>query len=388
MASVRKRDPKDPNSPWVCEYTDAKGKRRRYTPQTGLKKDADAFRRKVEGELERGEHVARSQTDTIGVAGEAWLRDCEKRARVGDRMTKSTVAMYTSCFKRLGPIGGKLLTDITRDDLQSFVDDLGEDLSGVTVRHTVMALGLIYDYAIAAREAKRNLVRDYKSTTRLPAKANRVIVPSQAELQALLRAARERAPGERPLAAQVRHAMVAIGMFGGLRRGEMCGLKWDCVDLDRSVIRVRRSLSRLDGLKEPKTTSGVRDVPIVPQVAAALRAIPSNREPEEYVLTVTGGGGPISPNDMSNLYWRAICAKAGLADEKGRPKYKLHSLRHAAASLFIASGLSPLHVKTVIGHASVQTTLNIYGHLFPEDEAIRVAATGIAARFDATVQPL
>jgi integrase len=224
-------------------------------------------------------------------------------------------------------------------------------------------------------------VKDHR--TRLPGRQKRVVVPAKAELVRLLAAARERMPGELHRAYAARYAALCIGLFGGLRRGEVCGLKWDCVDLARGVILVRRSLSRLDGLKEPKTRAGVREVPIVPQIREALAAIESDRAPGGFVLTTTNGT-PIAPNDLTNLYWRLVCKKAGLCDAEGRPRYKLPSLRHAAASLFIAQGLSPLHVKNVIGHASVQTTLNIYGHLFPEDAAIGNAAHDIARQFDAT----
>ncbi len=62
MASVRRLKPNDPKSPWIVEYTDASGKRRRKMPKTGLKKDAEALRLKIEREMGDGVHVAKPTT--------------------------------------------------------------------------------------------------------------------------------------------------------------------------------------------------------------------------------------------------------------------------------------------------------------------------------------
>lgn len=103
MASVRKRDPKDPNSPWVCEYTDAVGKRHRITPKTGLKKDADAARRRIEAEIERGEHVAVSEDRTVGQLCEEYLRHIEDRWRDGRVGRGRHEVLRISCTNSVSP---------------------------------------------------------------------------------------------------------------------------------------------------------------------------------------------------------------------------------------------------------------------------------------------
>jgi integrase len=57
---------------------------------------------------------------------------------------------------------------------------------------------------------------------------------------------------------------------------------------------------------------------------------------------------------------------AGITDSD-KPKYGLHSLRHAAASLFIEEGFSPKRVQALMGHSTIQMTFDTYGHLFPSE---------------------
>jgi len=64
----------------------------------------------------------------------------------------------------------------------------------------------------------------------------------------------------------------------------------------------------------------------------------------------------------------------------GAAKYTFHSLRHAAASLFIEQGLSPKRIQAIMGHSSIQVTYDRYGHLFNNDEADQTAMQAIEAR--------
>lgn len=93
---------------------------------------------------------------------------------------------------------------------------------------------------------------------------------------------------------------------------------------------------------------------------------------------------PIEPETLYTLYWRPVMAEAGLCKPNGTPKYHFHALRHAAASMLIEQGLPPVHVSRFIGHSKVSTTLDIYGHVFPENEASRHAVAQFEAQLGAT----
>lgn len=395
MASVRKRDPKDPASPWVCEYTDEAGKRRRYTPKTGLKKDADAFRRKVEGELERGEHVAASETATVATACRDWIDDCERRARRRDGLTLGSWKMYDSQAKTIlgSDIAGVLLSELDTRRMQQFVDGLAERYSPKTINHIAMGLKLVLDYAVERRWLPRNLMRDKERSRRirLPAVERTTAIPPKAVLLTILRRVGERFGKETAHAALVRAALVNLVLHAGFRPGEVSGLKWEHVDLDRGVLRVRHSYGRYDGLKGPKSKAGLREVALVDPIRDALKALRDSaaegRTSSAGTVFTSRTGRVINGNNLVTTYWTGYMRNLGLmkpTNAKGeeRPLYRLYDLRHAAASLRIERGLSVLHIKTFMGHAKVNTTIDVYGHLFPEDETMKRAAADIAASLD------
>ena len=61
--------------------------------------------------------------------------------------------------------------------------------------------------------------------------------------------------------------------------------------------------------------------------------------------------------------------ECGIVDLKGKPRFGIHALRHAAASLFIEQGWSPKKIQTILGHSSITMTFDVYGHLFQDLEA-------------------
>ena len=71
---------------------------------------------------------------------------------------------------------------------------------------------------------------------------------------------------------------------------------------------------------------------------------------------------------------------AGITIDPKHPKYGLHSLRHAAASLFIEQGFSPKRVQALLGHSTIQMTFDVYGHLFPSADGDQVAMSHLQAR--------
>jgi integrase len=153
-------------------------------------------------------------------------------------------------------------------------------------------------------------------------------------------------------------------LYGGLRLGELRALVWSDVDLAGGLIHVERSMSGKGELGEPKSRAGLRAVPIV----AALRDLLTEhklatRRDHGFVF----GTSAISPFTPNVARGRALTAwlRAGLAP------IGLHECRHTFANLVIAAGVNPKAITSYLGHASIQTTFNLYGHLMPgnEDEA-------------------
>jgi len=99
------------------------------------------------------------------------------------------------------------------------------------------------------------------------------------------------------------------------------------------------------------------------------------------LLSLTFVDPPIERH--ANIHTRGLARAqfaAGLTTDPELPKYGLHSLRHAAASLLIEQGLSPKRVQALMGHSTIQMTFDTYGHLFPSPTDDQVAFGQLQAR--------
>jgi integrase len=146
-----------------------------------------------------------------------------------------------------------------------------------------------------------------------------------------------------------------------MRWGEATALRVCDINFARRRIDVRRAFSDVGGkivLGTPKSHQS-RTVPLPRFIAAELAITTHGKRPDELVFTMPGG----SVVRLSN--WRRAVflparARAGLSD-----RFRVHDLRHTAASLMIQAGYPPKMVQEILGHASITTTLDLYGHLYP-----------------------
>jgi integrase len=166
--------------------------------------------------------------------------------------------------------------------------------------------------------------------------------------------------------------IAATALATGMRRGELCGLRWRDVDFEASKLQVERSVEQTKGLglrfKAPKTKRGRRQIALPAYMATELRA--HRRAQQEQRLALVLGkdepdglvfrhfdGSPLLPNSVTTE-WRRLVQTLKL------PKVSFHALRHTHASQLIASGMDVLSISRRLGHATPSITLNVYGHLF------------------------
>ncbi len=167
-------------------------------------------------------------------------------------------------------------------------------------------------------------------------------------------------------------ALYTVALALGMRRGELLGLQWSDVDLDRGTLTVRHQLQRIDGvlrLSEPKSEHGARTLTLPAVVAESLRrhrirqleerllAGPRWQE-TDHVFTSTVG----TALDERNAYRQFQKARAGA----GLPAMTLHDLRHSAASLLLAQGVPARMVMELLGHSNISLTLGTYAHIIPQ----------------------
>lgn len=176
---------------------------------------------------------------------------------------------------------------------------------------------------------------------------------------------------------------VRIIAYTGLRRGEMLGLEWRDFDRDSRIIRVRRQVAPVGGVRKPKTEGSVRQVPIPQALVEALEVWRLAQHLAAESAGAIGPGGEL-PNDAPivmgagfshcssgayGLWWR------NWADSHGFEGLKLHELRHTQATLLVADGVDVKTVADRLGHSNVSTTLDNYTH--STDKGSRKAAEDI-----------
>jgi integrase len=371
MATVRKRTWRsggEERTAWIADYFDQAGKRRLKTFPT--KKTATAWLVETQHEVKQGIHTPASTSITVAGAGELWIAQAET-----DGLEASTLAQYRQHLKyHIQPFIGQVkLAELAPSSILSFRNTLSrEGRSRAMVKKVVGSLGSILEAAMAAGKVSRNVVREQSRQhgarqRRLEKRHDRrlevgVDIPTKDELRTLLAQAGGR---WRPL--------IVTAIFTGLRASELRGLRWDDVDLDRGTLTVRQRADRWNQIGSPKSDSGKREIPLAQMVVNTLRewrvACPRG---ELGLIFPTGKGTVESLPNMHRRGLGALQVDAGIGNDERHPKYGLHSLRHAAASLFIEQGFSPKRVQALMGHSTIQVTFDTYGHLFPaqaEDEA-------------------
>ena len=144
----------------------------------------------------------------------------------------------------------------------------------------------------------------------------------------------------------------------GLRRGELLGLKWEDVDLERGDLRVRRQVSRINGevVEAPlKTKNAYRTLPLAEDTVSVLREQRRKVGNSPWVFP-SPNGGPISPDSVLHMLHRVL-KRAGL------PKVRFHDLRHTFATLALQNGVDVKTVSGMLGHFSAGFTLDTYAHI-------------------------
>jgi integrase len=320
------------------------------------------------GEARRWRAAAQTQTakgvrlagtpQTLREAAEAFVDGMTSgaiRARAGERYKPSVVREYGRSLRLhvLPTLGGARLSRIQRRDLQKLADELltaGADPS--TIRNALKPLQVIFRRAIEDGDIAVNPCE----RLRLPAaRGRRERIAAPAEAAALIDAVRLED-----------RALWGCAFYAGLRRGELRALLWENVDLASGVIRVERSMNSYGEAGEPKTRAGRRSVPIV----AALRdLLVEHKLVTGRDLGLVFGSSPARPFTPTAVRKRALTAWRRAALEP----IGLHECRHTFASLLIAAGVNAKAITAYLGHATIQTTFDLYGHLMPGNEGEAVA---------------
>ncbi len=418
MASVRKRTLPSGNIAYQCDYIDNQGKRR--SKQFKRKKEADAYRRKVEGEVAAGIHIPDRESATVQAAYDYLIK-----ALKGAKSAQTTIDGYESIYRNhIQPfLGNRLLTKIHPADIEDFVELLKENgRSDDRARRARKLLGSICYEAIRRRLAHTNPVqalrqRHRSRRTEVHQQQNRVFVPEREAVRRLIDTAgrtdttfafarrqnsagrlemladdsmpacdhqiainrlRERFPDEdieiqAYTPARWIRPLLATLAFSAVRIGEARGLEWSNL-LDGSI-RVLKAVDKYNVRDAVKTAAGIRFVPIGPFLTNTLEAWrPDGAEPGDLMFP-SRAGTPIHYNNLNNRHFHLLLIVCGILDEDGNPAFTIHDLRHFAVSLWIDEGATVNQVAEWVGHEDPAFTLSMYAHLFAARRMDRSAAT-------------
>ncbi|MGW4811668.1 site-specific integrase [Kitasatospora cineracea] len=164
------------------------------------------------------------------------------------------------------------------------------------------------------------------------------------------------------------HTLYVLALMLGMRRGELLGLRWSSVDLERGTLTVSTNLQRVDGelrLVLPKTLSSERTLPLPAPVLAALvdhrerqaveRAAADMDWQENDLVFPSRIGTPYEPDNLRRS-WHAVRGRLGLDD------LRFHDLRHTCITLLLDLGVPPHIVREIAGHSDVGVTMKVYAH--------------------------
>ena len=390
MATVRKRSwqtGREQKTAWIADYFDQNGKRHLKTFAT--KKAADAWLIATRHDVARGVHTPEGTSITVAQAADLWIR----RGEV-EQLERSTLAKYRNHVElHINPFLGSLkLARLSPPMVEQFRDDLLGRLSWAMARKVLTSLKSILAEATRRGLVAQNAAQQVKIDVRKRDKRKLAVgrdIPTKAEITAIVGAAAGR---WRPL--------LITAIFTGMRSSELRGLAWDAVDLEQKVIHVRQRADQWGVIGSPKSEAGHRTIPMAPLVLHALRewrlACPRIKADSEspnqlWLVFPNGDGKPESHTNIINRGFDPIQVSAGVSEthatakgEDGKPmpsaKYGMHALRHFFASWAIEQGFSPKRLQALLGHASIQMTFDVYGHLFPnlEDDHAKFAAGELA----------
>lgn len=343
----------------ILDLRDDKAQRKRkWHSFKGTKREAQAECARLITEMKDGAYVERHR-QSLNEFLDRWERDWAAN-NVGPKSAERYLELLRLHVRP--HIGGKAIQSIGVQDLNALYTDLHQKLAPRTIKHVHRLLHRVLGHAAKWGVIKRNVVA-LVDAPKVPVTEAPAL--QLTEIPTMLAGLRGR----------LLYPIAVVALGTGMRRGELCGLRWRDVDLDGGSLRVEQSLEQTRGglrFKAPKSVRSRRSITLSPAVVAELRAhwkaqqeqrlaLGLGRTPPDGLVFATWEGKPRQPDKLSVEFSTAM-------NRIGLPHITLHSLRHTHASQLITSGMDILTVSRRLGHGSPAITLNVYGHLLTSQD--------------------
>jgi integrase len=307
--------------------------------------------------LDKGIIAPRDGRQTFGVYLDSWL--ATKKPEIEP---SSWVRCDQYVRLHIKPVLGRMaLVKLSAQQLSAlYARKLEEGLASNTVRHIHATIHTALEDALRLDLVARN-VADLVRPPKVPHLDMKTYTPEQASQ--LLDAAK----GDRL------EALYVLMLTTACRLGELLGLRWSALDLERGEMQITAALKDVKNHRSigaPKTSHSRRTIPLTPVAVASVRrhhiaqleerlAHGTDWNPDQLVFCTTTGT-PYARQNWHLQQYKRLIKRAGLT------YIRPHDLRHTAATLLLLEGVQPLVVSEMLGHASVAFTLATYGHVQAE----------------------
>ncbi len=273
-------------------------------------------------------------------------------------LEETTKGGYRTRLKRISkyPLGKKSMVSVKKIDIDRYLDGLqkGTPLINKTINGDRQLLQAVFNYAMECEYISKNVTIGVKKKQEDKYQAKTLPIEEYNLYLSKLEECND-----------IRLKVVlSLGGVQGLRRGEMCGLKWgDIIETQQGTkLQVQRSRTGVAGgviEKQTKTVSSNRTIPLLPITKKALEEYRAYQEKMgvlgEYII-LANKGTPIHPSQIDNMF-SSFLKRAELGH------IRVHDLRHTCCTLFMENGAKLSTVSKFLGHSSVQVTERIYTHL-------------------------
>lgn len=365
---------------WRADWTDKEGIRHRLRFNT--KGEGDAALTEIKSQLKAGTYVAPKKIPTFGALADSWIAGRIEQSRTpGAGYRPSSLAQWQNHIAHMKTRFDQIkVNEIDAQAIERAIgqwrlskEQGGRGLAIRTVNKVLTTMSRIFKFGIRNKcgiqtdptklieKVKEGSGEQSETGERLDIGLHEVTdreVLSPQEVKAVILAAR---PG-------LYRSVIQTAIYTGARISEILALRWPDVKLDGGVIEIRRSLStaKVKGENnqekvrwfDPKTKSGLRDIPIPSELVAALRAWKEKCPSSRLELVFCNEFG--EPCDRTGIgrYGLTPALEQAQIDKA----VSMHGLRHTYASMLILLGRPITEVSRYLGHADVSVTMRVYAH--------------------------
>lgn len=279
-------------------------------------------------------------------------------------------------------LGGMRLADVKPLHCKMVLNQMEERYAGSTIRQTYIAMGTLFKSALMNDLIAKHPMDGVRYTKPVRA-VNDIKYLTVEEQRRFLDVAKR----------SHNYYQYALILETGLRTGELIGLTWDAIDWENRTLTVNKTLEYRHEQKQwragpPKTQQSYRTIPLTNRAYEILEKIRSRcgerkesaalSQSLEYIDRRTGEKANLEMRDLVFINWRTGEPTKNssydthlykLCDDAGIKRFCMHALRHTYATRAIESGMPPKVLQKLLGHASIQTTMDRYVHVTDDSMA-------------------